>query len=172
VTADAASRAESGVIPPGTIVATIAIAGLVAGTLDITDAFLFLTSPTFGPFKLAQFIASGVLGPASFAGGWLTAAAGMVFHFTIATSAAAVYVMAALKWRALAEMPAVWGPLFGLVVFAVMHYGVVPLSAAPKSATSSSALANLLFAHVCCVGLPIAFITNRSFAMADRGGPA
>jgi hypothetical protein len=172
VTADAASREKSGVIPKGTVVATIAIAGLVAGTLDITDAFLFLTGPTFGPFKLAQFIASGVLGPASFEGGWLSAAAGMVFHFTIATSAAAVYVMAALKWLALAEMPAVWGPLFGLVVFAVMHYGVVPLSAAPKSTTSSSALANLLFAHVCCVGLPIAFITNRSFAMADPGGPA
>jgi hypothetical protein len=168
---DAASSPEAGDIPLAATIATIAVAGLVVGTLDITDAFLFLTHPGFGPFRLAQFIASGVLGPASFQGGWPTAVLGMVFHFSIATTAAAVYVIAAGRWRALAQMPAVWGPLFGLVVFAVMHYGVVPLSAAPRSSTTPGVLANLIFAHVCCVGLPIAFITNRSYAMAARAGP-
>jgi hypothetical protein len=146
-----------------TIVRTIAIAGLIAGTLDISDAFLFLTGPGFGPFKLLQFIASGAFGPASFQGGWPTAVLGLVFHFLIATSAAAVYVGAAVRWRSLARRPVLWGPPFGLVVFGTMHYGVVPLSAAPKGTSSVATLANLVFAHIFCIGLPIAFVTNRSF---------
>ena len=73
----------------------ILIGGLIAGALDITCAFIFSyirsgRSPAF----VLQSVASGVLGRDAYQGGTKTAALGLGFHFVIALTAAAVYVLA------------------------------------------------------------------------------
>jgi hypothetical protein len=49
-----------------------------------------------------------------------------------------------------------------MVVFFIMRYLVVPLSAAPKQGPATpGALLNLVFSHIFFVGIPIALIVAR-----------
>ena len=133
--------------------------GLIAGILDITTAFIRWRPP----MRLLQGIASGLLGPQAFQGGWATAALGMVLHFLIAFVAAAVYYAASRKLTFLRERAMVWGLFYGIAVYMFMTWVVVPLSAFPKSHASFSAtgLVISLLTHMLCVGLPIALAVRR-----------
>ncbi len=70
---------------------TIASAGLIAGILDITSAFVIAGLKGTGSIRMLQGIASGLLGPQSFQGGTATAGLGLAIHFLIAFTAAAVF---------------------------------------------------------------------------------
>lgn len=138
-------------------------AGLLAGALDGTDAAVFSGVIRGATVKrVFQFIASGALGPKSFDGGWSTAALGVGFHFLIATGAAAAYYALSFKIPALVKRPALCGPLFGLAVLFFMHYGVVAISAIPMRPFGTANFINQVFAHIFCVGLPIAYMTRRA----------
>jgi hypothetical protein len=143
---------------------TISIAGLVAGTLDLIAACVsaWLRTGT-SPVRVAQFIASGILGPAAFTGGAGSAALGVVCHFIIATGAAAVFYFASRKLRFLVERPIAMGLLYGVPVYLFTTLVVVPLSrvppprvAPPLSARITAALIIMFF-----VGLPIALVVRR-----------
>ncbi len=143
---------------------TILRAGLTAGTLDGLDAAIVL-GVIGGPGvkRVFQYIASGVLGPASFQGGWATAGLGVALHFTVAMGAAATYYLLSRPLPVLVRKPAICGPIFGLGVFAFMRYVVVPLSAVPKVRPLTGwGLVNQLVAHTVFVGLSIALIVARS----------
>jgi ribose/xylose/arabinose/galactoside ABC-type transport system permease subunit len=59
--------------------------GLIAGTLDILYAYTFWTMKSQIPAqRIFQDVAAGLLGEASFQGGWSTAALGVALHFLIA----------------------------------------------------------------------------------------
>lgn len=142
---------------------TILLAGLVAGILDGSDAAIFSgVLRGAGVSRVFQFIASGVLGPDSFHGGWATVSLGVAFHLVIATSAAAAYYGLTLAQPALLHRPALCGLFFGMAVFCLMHYVVVPLSAVPRHRTATPDYLNLVFSHIFFVGLPIARLTSRS----------
>jgi hypothetical protein len=72
--------------------------GLVAGTFDITYActFWWLKRGVL-PTRVFQSVASGLLGDASFTGGWRTALLGLVLHYFIATSMAVTYYLFARR---------------------------------------------------------------------------
>jgi hypothetical protein len=152
---------------------TILRAGMLAGLLDGLDALLFIGIISGIPvIRVFQFIASGLLGPGAFRGGWATAGLGVVLHFFIATAAAAVFYALSVKLTILLHKPLVWGPLYGMGVFLFMHYVVVPLSRTPKQAPATAAdLANLIFSHVFFVGIPIAWITSRARSVNARTSP-
>jgi hypothetical protein len=142
--------------------------GLIAGTLDIADALIFHGARGVAPWRILQAIASGLLGRQAFAGGAWTATLGLGLHYFIATSAAAVYTLASLRLGVLTRRPFLCGALFGLVVYAVMQFVVLPLSAfrsapPPPPGTVNWGLVNLLLAHIFCVGLPIALSTRQAF---------
>jgi uncharacterized membrane protein YagU involved in acid resistance len=144
---------------------TIAIGGSIAGVLDGLDAVLFYRW-AFGvtPTLLFQHIASGLLGRQSFHGGWATVLLGVTCHFSIAIGAAAVFYAGSLCLPALYRMPFFFGPAYGVIVYLVMHYGVVPLSAVtPRTApVTKLELADQLFSHIFFVGLPIALMARKS----------
>jgi len=151
-------------------VETILLGGAIAGLLDGFDAVAYYGLAMDVPAKLLfQHIASGVLGGASFRGGWPTALLGLALHFTIAFGAAAVFYALCLVLPAMCEKPFIYGPLYGVGVYLVMHYVVVPLSrVAPRAApVSASELIDQLFSHTIFVGLPIALAARRS---ARRAG--
>lgn len=144
-------------------VKTIAKAGAVAGTLDGLDAAIILGMLGPGVKRVFQYIASGLLGPASFQGGWATAALGVLLHFTVAMGAAATYYLLSRRIPVLVRKPLICGPIFGLGVFAFMRYVVIPLSAVAKPRPLVGwGLVNQLIAHTIFVGLSIALITARS----------
>ena len=133
--------------------------GLVAGTLDITVAFI-----RWGhPLRILHGIAGGLLGPRAFQGGVATAALGLALHFSIALSAAAVYYAASRKIAFLHQRAVIWGLFYGIAVYMVMTWILVPLSALPKSKApfTLTGLILSLLTHMFCVGLPIALATRK-----------
>lgn len=132
--------------------------GLIAGTLDITAACTTAALRGGSPVRTLQSVASGLLGPGAFEGGRATAALGLLLHFVIAFTAAAVFYLASRKLRFLVEQPWISGPLYGIAVYFFMNLVVVPLSAAPFKIPIN--FTGLLI-HVFCVGLPIAFAVGR-----------
>jgi len=143
----------------------ILMAGLLAGALDITAAFLVYGLRGASPVRILQSIASGLLGGAAFQGGWGAAALGAVLHFLIAIVAAAVYYGASRKLGILVRRPVISGLLYGVMVYVFMNHVVLPLSAVPKRPFVLSMAAVIVVVHMLCVGLPIALVIR---AAADR----
>jgi hypothetical protein len=134
----------------------ILVGGLTAGTLDITAAFI-----SYGP-GVPRVIAGGLLGPEAVQGGLATFALGLVLHFFIALSAAAVYYAASRKLEFLKEHALVCGLFYGIAVFLVMNLVVVPLSALHgRGPFRLAGLIQGLLIHMFCVGLPISFSIRR-----------
>ena len=75
----------------------ITIGGLVAGILDLSQAFIL-----FGP-KIPLAIAGGLLGPQAFRGGVAVYILGVFLHFLIACTAAAVYYGASRRLQFLTQ---------------------------------------------------------------------
>jgi len=134
----------------------IAVGGGIAGALDLTQASIL-----FG-WKIPLAIAGGLLGPQALQGGAGTFALGMLLHFFIACSAAAVYYGASRGLRFMTEHPLVCGLLFGAAVEEVMTLVVLPLSA--LHARGPYTLHDLilgLVVHMVVVGLPISLSVRR-----------
>jgi uncharacterized membrane protein len=145
--------------PPAT--PTILRAGLLAGTLDITAALVIYAHSGAQRIRLLQGIASGLLGKAAFQGGLSTAALGLLCHFVIAMSWAAIYFAVSRRVRFLVEHAVVSGVLYGVIIYFIMNHVVVPISAiGPRPFVLSHALlaAGIL---IPCVGLPIALVVRR-----------
>ena len=136
--------------------------GLIAGTLDITAAFLTAWFRSgVAPVRVLQFISSGLLGTEAYAGGAKTAVLGLALHFLIATVATAVFYLASRSLLFLIERPIIMGLLYGVVVYLFMNYVVIPLSfIAQRPATMSGRIIGVL-TIMFCVGLPIAVIVRR-----------
>lgn len=141
---------------------TIFWGGLIAGTLDILAAFVNSGWRGVSPTRVLQSIASGLLGANSFKGGFATAVLGLVLHFFIATTAAAVYYAASRKLKVLIEQPIVCGLAYGIPVYLVMNLIVLPLSAVPfKVSHAPTNVATAALILMFCVGLPIALVIRR-----------
>jgi hypothetical protein len=153
---------------------TYLITALVVGTLDITYAIVFsyFRSGT-SPQRLLQSVAAGWFGrEAAFAGGWPTAAAGLGFHFFIAFTITAIFFAAATRLRWLTARPFVTGPMYGVGVYAVMNYVVIPLSRiAVLRVPPASVLVSGLLVHMFLIGTPIA-LGARAWRAAARTGSA
>jgi len=134
----------------------ILLAGLAAG---VGDTLLAIGMYRVSPGPIYRSVASGLVGrEAAVRGGLVTAALGMLLHFFIATTAAAVYVAASSKLKLLVERAVPCGLAFGVAVYFFMKDVVVPLSAArPISFTWAG-----LMGHALLVGLPIALVARRS----------
>jgi uncharacterized membrane protein YagU involved in acid resistance len=154
-----------------TALLTILGGGLIAATLDGLDAIVYYKlANDVAPYRIFQHIAGGLLGPSTFNGGAKTVLLGLFLHYFIATGAAAVFYLACLRWRALYQKPWIFGPLFGLCVFLVMHFIVVPLSAIQHYHLSMPAgeLADQLFTHMFFVGSSIALMASFSARRTTR----
>jgi hypothetical protein len=115
----------------GTLIAglrPILAGGLVAGTLDIGAAALI---NRVSPVLIAHYIASGVLGRASFSIGAPAACLGVILQWAMSVVIAAIYWRVTSRWPRLRARWWLGGLLAGVVIFLVMNFAVMPLSAAP-----------------------------------------
>jgi hypothetical protein len=134
-------------------------AGLLAGALDITAAFVEAGLEGRSPVSLLQGIAGGLLGMSSFKGGLATAALGAFFHFLIATTAAAVFYLASRKLKFLEQHAIASGLIYGVAVYAFMNYIVLPLSAYHVKIALPSVKDAVIVMFL--VGLPISLVVRR-----------
>src|SRR6202023_1517192 len=100
----------------GNALLAIAVGGLIAGTLDLTQACIL-----FG-WHIPLVIAGGLLGPQAFHGGVGTYVLGVLLHFVIAFSATAIYYAASRTLVFLTEHPLVCGLFYGIASELVMSY--------------------------------------------------
>lgn len=111
----------------------VVLGGLTMGTLDLIFVCTFWGALRgLAPERILQSIAAGLQGTAAFDGGAGSAMLGMVCHYFIATMMVLAYTLAGARLRTLIAHPVRYGLLYGLLLYGVMTYLVVPLSHAPQ----------------------------------------
>jgi uncharacterized membrane protein YagU involved in acid resistance len=137
--------------------------GLVVGSLDITYAILFWSFRGVTPTRVFQSVAAGVLGRDSFNLGMKSALLGAALHYFIAFSIVIVYYIASKWLPVLIEHAVICGIIYGIGVYIVMNYVVIPLSNAARPKTF-----NLLWVscsvvvHMFLIGLPAALFARTA----------
>ena len=146
---------------PARPLAAIVWGGLLAGTFDITQAFVGFGLLGAKPFRILQHIAGGVFGARSMQMGWTSAVLGLVFHFTIAFGAAVVYYLASRFLRVMVEHAVVCGLIYGELVFLFMYFVVLPLTPLGPAKFNAVTYITGPIGHTFLVGLPIALCVRR-----------
>jgi hypothetical protein len=145
--------------------------GLVAGTLDILYACAFWALKRQVPVqRILQSVAAGLLGKASFDGGARTAALGLALHFLIALTMSVTYFGVARRWSLLWRRPWLCGAAYGVLLYIVMNYVVVPLSAAGPGSKDPLWVTLSIAVHALLVGVPCAVFARRALR-AMRASP-
>jgi uncharacterized membrane protein YagU involved in acid resistance len=146
---------------------TAVYAGLLAGTIDIGAASAINAA---APDRVLRAVASGLLGRGAAHGGAWVPVLGMILQCAMSIVIAGVFLAAAAKAPILLRRWIPAGIAYGVVIFFVMNYVVVPLSAAvfkvhfsPLSFAENMA-AMLLF------GLIVAYVGRHGDAAADVRG--
>ena len=141
------------------------IGGLISGFLHlvIQQGIVFgliLKTPIMSAL---QYVASGIMGDAAFAGGIATALFGLVLDFIMITIMAGVFVFSVDRIPLLRRNVIVGSILYGFGVFIVMNLIVLPLSAAPAlPAPPVWLLIELVLQHILLIGLPLGILVQRN----------
>src|SRR5471030_1310665 len=138
-------------------VITVLTGAAIAGSLDLAFAFTFYGLHGATPLRILQSIASGLLGMNAFTGGWAAATLGAFCHYFILTVATFFYLAASRRISALGRHIIICGLLYGVAIYLVTHYIIVPLSAAPAFKAIPGAVLGELASHL-AVGLSIALV--------------
>lgn len=154
------------------LVRRIVIGGLTAGTIDIGAPCLIYH---VGPAVVLRSIAAGLMGESARHGGASVVLLGLGLHLLMSLLIAAFYGVAGLRLRFLLANPITWGLLYGIGIFVVMNYVVMPLSAIGHRPhfTPASFVLNLLAMLV--FGWIVAFAASfqrRSQAVSRLVSPA
>ena len=145
---------------------TIVVAGLIAGTFDITYACVFsYVRRGVTPGAVFRSVASGALGPSARDGGIKIAILGLGFHFLIALIWAGIYFLASQVLPFMIKHAIISGILYGLCVYLVMYGIVLRVSAIHATAYPWSyqwpvLIGNVLI-HTLGIGLTIALVTRK-----------
>jgi hypothetical protein len=140
------------------------LAAIVAGVLDMALAMTYWGLHGVPPVRVLQSVASGLLGPSAWAGGAATALLGLLLHLSIACLMVLAYDLVALRLRWLVRRPVLAGPLYGALLYLLMTWVVVPLSAAAQATASASWTVASVLSHVLLVGLPCALFVRAAQA--------
>jgi hypothetical protein len=131
-------------------------AGLIAGTIDIGAA---CTINMIGPGPILRFIASGLLGAPLPHETWVYFL-GLGLQWMMSIIIAAIFVIAATKIPALLRHWIAAGIAYGMVVYFVMTFVVVPLSRAKSGHVTMSSFVENLLAMI-LFGLIVAYTARR-----------
>ena len=138
----------------------ILTAGLVVGVLDISSAIVIWWQRGAGLKRGLQGIAAGLLGASSFEGGIGTALLGLAIHFFVASIVVSIFYLASRKIAFLTKQPLIAGVLYGIGVYLVMYWVVLPTAFSTfRHRLGNDALAIAI--HISLIGLPTAFIIRR-----------
>jgi uncharacterized membrane protein YagU involved in acid resistance len=140
------------------------VSWLVAGTFDICYAtgFSYLRSGV-PPSRVLHFVASGALGADAFTGGTATAALGLAFHYLIALIFTVAFFAVARVQPWLIQRPVVSGVVYGLAIYLVMNFVVIPLSRiGPRPLPAAIVTITGLLVHMFLIGTPIALGARRA----------
>jgi hypothetical protein len=101
-------------------------AGVIAGLVDVGAASLINAA---SPTVILRAISSGVLGMAAYSGAASIVILGLALQVFMSVVIAGIFALASLRLSWLTARPIAAGSLFGVGVFIVMNFIVVPMSA-------------------------------------------
>ena len=158
------STTTTAVRPPRASLPLVVVGGgLLVAVFDAVFACTWWAiAAGVGPMRILQSIGAGLLGEASFAGGWRSVAIGAAAHGFIAICMVGAYVFAAARLPVLVRQPLRWGAAYGLFLYALMNFVVVPLSAAPRNDLPVAWVAASVVVHV-LIGIACALLARRAF---------
>jgi len=145
----------------------ILTAGLVVGVLDISSAFVIWWQRGVALQRGLQGIAAGLLGAKSYEGGMATASLGLALHFFVAFVVVTIFYLASRKIPFLTKQPFISGVFYGIGVYTVMYWFVLPTA----FSTFRHRLGNELLAvaiHIFLIGVPSAFIVRRYSQLTEQ----
>ena len=160
----------------------IVTAGLVVGVLDISSALAIWWQRGIAVQRGLQGIAAGLLGTKSFEGGLATVGLGLAIfgrrlyfrpglglaiHFFVAFVVVSIFYLTSRKIRFLTKRPFVSGVSFGIGVYMVMYWIVLPTAFPTFRHRLSNEVLELAI-HICLIGLPTAFIVRRYSEVTDQ----
>lgn len=147
--------------------------GLVAGILDISENLILNYRRGVTPAMVFRYIASGLVGaPEAVKLGGAAIALGVVIHFCIAMTWTAIFYAASAKIPALVRHAVTCGLAYGVLVYLVMNFVVLPLTLIPpRKPPTLVSVVNALLPLLVCIGLTIALLT-RYVRLQAEGAPA
>ena len=146
------------------ILRSIALGGMMVGLLHliIQDGLVFSLLGQKPFILVLQYVASGVLGNAAFAGGLAIALLGLIIHFLISFVVAGVFILSADRISLLRRNVILGSLLYGVGVFVVLYFVILPLSAAPPVPPKTMDVIELIIEHVLVIGLPLGLFVRRT----------
>lgn len=160
-------------VRPPRALETILYGGLTVGLLDACEITLYVVLRGGRPERIAQHVASSLLGPSSFEGGAAPIVLGIVLHFMVAISIATTFYLLCRIVPALLARPVVAGLCFGVAAYFVMGHVVVPLTRVKQAAVFSlPGFINGVVGHAVLIGLPIALWAARSVRASRAVSPS
>jgi hypothetical protein len=143
---------------------TIAWVGLLAGSLDILSAFVqaWLARGT-SPVIVLQYIASGAVGKAAFAGGWEMALLGLLFHFIIAYSFTALFFMVYPSIKFFAKNIALTAIIYGIFIYIAMDVVVLRFTRVPPGTFHLDKALIATAILIVAIGLPVAYFARKFY---------
>lgn len=142
---------------------TVVLGTAVAGTLDLSSAFVFAGMAGRTPVQVLRGVASGPFGDQAASGGAAMALAGLVVHYALMAVMVSVFALAARRLGLLVRHPVLAGLAYGFCIYLVMYWIVLPLRFPARfPQVGWWPIGNALFSHLICVGLPIGLITART----------
>jgi uncharacterized membrane protein YagU involved in acid resistance len=148
----------------------ILVGGGIAATLDILYAIIYSwIRAKVPPITIMQSVASGLIGQPAYEGGTPTAILGLVCHYAMAFIIASIFWLASRRLGFMTRNATTSGLAFGVCVYLVMNFVVIPLSAFPTEMTYTPVrVAINVVAHMLLFGLPIA-LAVRAASRAPGG---
>lgn len=139
--------------PRRNVLGAVLAGGFMAATFDFFAAMLIYGGTASG---VAHAVARGWYGEAVKAMPPIVDVIGIASHYMILLIAAAVFVLTSLRFPVLRRRAWIAGPLFGVCIYVVMHFVIVPLSHAPPAAPKGVQFVEEFLGHMFVIGLPIA----------------
>lgn len=141
---------------------TIIKTGILAGTLDISAAFLhFYIVTGRNPLFVLQYIASGLTGKSAFESQASMYLLGLFLHYCIAMLFTLFFFFIYPKVGLFHKNKWISAVLYGSFVWSVMNLVIVPLSQIGNFPSKLSGIAINLLILILCIGLPLSVAANR-----------
>ena len=139
---------------------TVAIAGVVAGAIDVAVNTVKAVNAGTSVLRPWKGVAAALLGKdAVVQGGDAMAIIGVGLHFLITIGAAAIYYLVAKRWGWLVRHAFLSGLVFGTAFFLAMNYVILPLTVIGHPLyVGGQTIAIALPSHIIMIGLPISMI--------------